>query len=192
MGWAVYRAEKSQPLAGHGGAGGIAALDGSSGESMRSRILDGNRVAGITPSLDPPVEGARQSIPAGCERRAVLPRLDMFSGRASFWSQRRRRRLIAKDPRNKAVLFPVPQWRGSQLSLGLLSKPLGHQLPRLAHRDERKQYPDVFAIVDEKVKPIATLRQSYVRGTAASAGGSTRDQRPDSATRPSPTSTASS
>ena len=52
MGWAVYRAEKSQPWPGTAALEVALLWTGHPGEHEH-RILDGNRVAGITPSLDP-------------------------------------------------------------------------------------------------------------------------------------------
>ena len=61
------------------------------------------------------------------------------------------RRLIDKNPRNKDVLSPLPQWRRPQLTARPVAKPVGHQLLRLAASSNgpdrlpwtgRSDYPD--------------------------------------------------
>ena len=62
-------------LAGDSSAGGVPALGRSSGDEMKQRILDGNRVASITPSLDPPSR-VSWAIHIGLPRtQAILSRL---------------------------------------------------------------------------------------------------------------------
>ena len=105
MGWAVYRAEKSQPWPGTASLEVSLLWTGHPG-STRSASSTAVESTGITPSLDPQSRMSRQSIPAGRECRPSPSRARMSWGLASSWSQRRRRHLITKDPRNKAVLFP--------------------------------------------------------------------------------------
>jgi hypothetical protein len=104
MGWAVYRAEKSRPWEGTA-ALEVALLWAGHPGVHEERILDGNRVASITPSLDP------QSMVRGNPHR-----LAANAGQASqgcivlgagfILEPEEAQDLIVKEPRNKAVLFP--------------------------------------------------------------------------------------
>ena len=73
--------------------------------SKKSAVLDGNRVAGITPSLDP------QSRMRGNPYRLAANAGQSFQGSIVLGTgfivdPEEAQDLIAKDPRNKAVLFP--------------------------------------------------------------------------------------
>ena len=104
MGWAVYRAEKSQRWPGTAALEVALLWAGHPGE-QEERILDGNRVAGITPSLHPPsrILGNPHRLAANegqsFEGSIILGAgfiLDSYEAHA----------LIIKDARNKDVLFP--------------------------------------------------------------------------------------
>src|ERR1017187_4975345 len=104
MGWAIYRAEKSQRWPGTAALEVALLWAGHPGE-QEERILDGNRVAGITPSLHPPsrILGNPHRLAANegqsFEGSIILGAgfiLDSYEAHA----------LIIKDARNKDVLFP--------------------------------------------------------------------------------------
>ena len=151
MGWAVYRAEKSQRWPGTASLGGVAALDGPSWTNRSTAFLTGIEVAGITPSLDPRRE---------C--RAILTGWQRTPGRSFqgcvclgtgfILDPEEAQDLIAKDPRNKAVLFPYlngedlnSRWdcSASRWVINFNDWPI----------ERAKEYEDVFAIIDEKVRP---------------------------------------
>ena len=104
MGWAVYRAEKSQPWPGAAALEVSLVWAGHPG-SNECHILDGNRVSGITPSLDPP---SRMS---GNPYRLAGNKDQCFQGSIVLGTgfilePDEAQNLIAKDPRNEEVLFP--------------------------------------------------------------------------------------
>ena len=89
MGWAIYRAEKSQRWPGTASLEVSLVWTGHPGQH-EERILDGNK-SGHNALTRSTVEGVRQSISAGRERRPVLHRLDTFLGPASSWNPRKHR-----------------------------------------------------------------------------------------------------
>ncbi len=104
MGWSVYRAEKSQRWP------GTASLEVSlvwTGHPRVSetRMLDGNQVSGITPSLDQPsrVRGNPYRLNTN-DGRAFQGSIVLGTG--FILEPEQAEALIAKDPRNKDVVFP--------------------------------------------------------------------------------------
>jgi hypothetical protein len=150
MGWTVYRANKSQPWP------GTAALEvsllwvGHAGSDER-RILDGRQVRGITPSLD------AESRVTGNPYRLAANAGKSFQGAIVLGmgfvlEPDEAKALIDKDPRNKEVLFPYlngedlntrPDSSASRWVIDFFDR----------SEDESRDYPDVFAIVEHKVKP---------------------------------------
>ena len=156
------------------------------------RILDGNRVAGITPSLDP------QSRMQGNPHRLAANAGQSFQGSIVLGTgfilePEEAQDLIAKDPRNKAVLFPYLNGEDLNSRWDCSAQSLGDQLPRLADREEPRQYPDVFAIVDDKVKPTPAHEagwQYVLRKPLRERWWQYAEKRPATVAAPSPTSTA--
>ena len=72
---------------------------------MRTRILDGQSSRGHNALARSTVEDARQPVPAGRQRRPVLQG-SIVLGTGFILEPEEAQALIAKDPRNKAVLFP--------------------------------------------------------------------------------------
>ncbi|MEV0809361.1 DNA methyltransferase [Micromonospora sp. NPDC050200] len=150
MGWTVYRANKSQPWPGTASLE-VSLLWVGHAADDELPILDGNRVPGITPSLD-----ARSRV-TGNPYRLTANAGQAFQGTnilgtGFLLEPEQAQTLIAKDPRNTDVLFPY-----------LTGKDLNGR-PDCSARDwiinfhnwslERAQeYPDCFAIVERKVKP---------------------------------------
>ncbi|MFZ4188985.1 Eco57I restriction-modification methylase domain-containing protein [Streptomyces pseudogriseolus] len=150
-GWTVYRAVKSQPwlgtaavivsllwLAGRLGAGEVP-------------ILDGNDVRGITPRLDP------ASRVSGTPYRLVANEAQSFQGsnvlgKGFVLLPEQARALIAKDGKNKEVLFPyligrdLNQNPGATASRWVINF---HDWPK----EKAAEYSDVFSIVERDVKP---------------------------------------
>jgi hypothetical protein len=150
MGWAVYRAEKSQRWPGTASLEVSLVWAGHPGRS-EDRILDGNQVAGITPSLDPP---SRMS---GNPYRLATNANQSFQGSIVLGTgfilePEEAQDLIAKDPRNKAVLFPY-----------LNGEDLNSRRDCSARRwiinfhdwpiEKARGYKGIFAIIDNKVRP---------------------------------------
>ena len=160
MGWAVYRAEKSQRWPGTAALEVALLWAGHPGE-QEERILDGNRVAGITPSLHPPsrILGNPHRLAANegqsFEGSIILGAgfiLDSYEAHA----------LIIKDARNKDVLFPFlngedlnSRWdcSASRWVINFYDWPLGRA----------QEYPDIFSIVERDVKPVRERNNRKVR-----------------------------
>ena len=104
MGWAVYRAEKSQRWPGTAALEVALLWTGHPGV-QEERILDGDRVAGITPSLDPPsrMRGNPYRLAANAGQSFIG---SYVLGTGFILEPEDAQALIAKDPRNAAVLFP--------------------------------------------------------------------------------------
>ncbi|MEU8021012.1 DNA methyltransferase [Micromonospora haikouensis] len=151
MGWTVYRANKSQPWP------GTASLEVSLlwvGHAAHDEqpILDGNRVPGITPSLD-----ARSRVTGNPYRLAANAGQSYIGsyvlGTGFLLEPEQAQELIAKDPRNTDVLFPY-----------LNGEDLNGRPDCSARRwvinfhnwslEQAQQYPDCFAIVEREVKPF--------------------------------------
>ena len=164
-------------------------------ESMRTRILDGQSSGGHNALTRSAVEDARQSIPTGRERRPVLPRLHMSLGRASSWNPRKRRTLIAKDPRNKAVLFPYlngedlnSRWdcSASRWVINFHDWPIeqANGVSRMSSRSSTRRY-------DQNVSARSQTEATCYGSRFRNAGGNTQ-RSGQLCAAPSPTSTASS
>ncbi|HUZ55669.1 MAG TPA: type IIL restriction-modification enzyme MmeI, partial [Streptosporangiaceae bacterium] len=150
LGWAVYRAEKSQPWP------GTAALEVSlvwaghpNGQEIR--VLDGLRVAGISPSLDPPsrIPGNPYPLAANADQSFIG---SYVLGLGFILDPEEARALIDKNPWNTAVLFPY-----------LNGEDLNSRWDCSARRwvinfhdwpiERAREYDEVFAIVHTKVRP---------------------------------------
>ena len=150
MGWAVYRAEKSQRWPGTA-ALEVALLWTGHPAKRERRILDGDRVAGITPSLDP------QSRMRGNPYRLAANEGQSFQGSIVLGTgfilePEEAHDLIAKDSRNKAVLFPYlngedlnSRWdcSASRWVINFHDWPI----------ERAMEYPACFDVVERMVKP---------------------------------------
>ena len=160
MGWAVYRAEKSQRWPGTAALEVALLWTGHPGRS-EARILDGNRVEGITPSLDPP------SRMRGNPRRLAANGGQSFQGSivlgtGFIMEPEEAQNLIAKDPRNRAVLFPY-----------LSGEDLNSRWDCSARRwvinfhdwpvERVQDYSQLFSIVERDVKPVRAKSNRKVR-----------------------------
>ncbi|MGY1453481.1 Eco57I restriction-modification methylase domain-containing protein [Streptomyces sp. SS8] len=151
-GWTVYRAVKSQPWPGTAALEvSLLWLGGQVGEDEKP-VLDGNEVRGITPSLDP------QSRVTGRPYRLAANAGQSFQGsnvlgKGFILTPEQARELIAKDPRNKDVLFPY--LNGEDLN----SRPDCSASRWVINfhdwsQEKAATYEDVFAIVERDVKPV--------------------------------------
>ncbi|MFJ9173867.1 Eco57I restriction-modification methylase domain-containing protein [Streptomyces sp. NPDC102360] len=116
-----------------------------------ARILDGEKVRGITTSLDP------QSRVTGRPHRLVANRGTAFQGanvlgRGFLMTPNQAEDLIQRDPRNKDVLFPYlngedlnsrPDCSASRWVINF------HDWPE----ERAREYPEPFAIIERDVKP---------------------------------------
>ena len=104
MGWTLYRAEKSQRWPGTASLEVSLVWAGHPG-SNEDRILNGNRVAGITPSLDLPsrISGNPHRLAANAGQSFQG---SIILGNAFILEPYEARALIANDPQSRAVLFP--------------------------------------------------------------------------------------
>ena len=151
MGWAVYRAEKSQPWPGTASLEVSLLWAGHPGH-RELRFLDGHEVISITPSLD------QESRVSGNPERLSAYAGQSFQGSnilgtGFILSQEDAQALIASDPRNKAILFPYlggedlnSRWdcSASRWVINFHDWPI----------ERAQQYPDCFAIIKERVKPF--------------------------------------
>jgi hypothetical protein len=157
MGWTIYRAEKSQHWPGKASLEVALVWTGQPGEH-EARILDGQTVLKIAPSLDQVslVQGNPYRLVAmhGTSSKGCDP-----NGMGFVLSIDEARSLIEKDVRNRAVLFPY-----------LNGDDLNSHWDQSASRwvidfndwpiDKAMEYGDVFAIVDEKVRPERQRKNS--------------------------------
>jgi hypothetical protein len=150
-GWRIYRAIKSQPWP------GTASLEVSLlwvGHTEEGEVfhLDGQQVPGITPSLDPPsrVSGNPYRLAANAGQSFQGSNI---LGTGFLLAPEQATELISRDSRNRDVLFP---YLGGE---DLNSRP-DCSAPRWTINfhdwDEQQaaRYPDCYAIVRQKVKPI--------------------------------------
>ena len=87
----------------------------------------------------------------------------MSSAWASYWSPKRPNELIAKNPRNKDVLFPYlngedlnsrPDQSPSRWVINFFDWPLDRDsAPNDYEGPVAADYPDCLAIIEQKVKP---------------------------------------
>ena len=151
MGWAVYRAEKSQPWPGTASLEVALLWAGHPGE-QEPRILDGSRGRGHHALARSRVAEFR-AIPTGWPQTQGSPsRAAIVLGTGFILEPEEAQDLIAKDPRNKAVLFPYlngedlnSRWdcSASRWVINFHDWPI----------ERAMEYQDVFAIIDEKVRP---------------------------------------
>ena len=157
MGWAVYRAEKSQPWPGTAALEVSLLWTGHAGAD-EARILDGNRVSAITPSLDPPsrIRGNPYGLAANSGQSFQG---SIVLGAGFILDSKEAQTLIAKDPRNADVVFPY-----------LNGEDLNSRWDCSASRwvinfhdwdeDGARQYPDVFAIMDREGRARAAAQNN--------------------------------
>jgi hypothetical protein len=150
MGWMVYRAEKAQRWPGAASLE-VALLWAGHPGAHESCILDGARVKSITSSLDPEsrISGNPNTLATneglsfeGCKPLGMGFILDPDEAQA----------LLAKDARNKDVIFPY-----------LNGEDLNSRWDRSASRwvisfddwpiEQAMQYEEVFRIIEAKVRP---------------------------------------
>ncbi|MFF2931797.1 Eco57I restriction-modification methylase domain-containing protein [Streptomyces mirabilis] len=150
-GWTVYRAVKSQPWLGTAAViVSLLWLAGKPGQG-EAPVLDGNKVRGITPGLDP------ASRASGTPYRLVANEAQSFQGsnvlgKGFVLLPEQARTLIAEHPKNAEVVFPY-----------LIGKDLNQRPGATASRwvinfhdwsqEKAAEYADVFAIVEREVKP---------------------------------------
>ena len=103
MGWALYRAEKSQRWPGTA-ALEVALLWTGHPAELERRVLDGDRVTGITSWLDPQSKMRGNASLAANTAQSFIGSYVLGTG--FILEPGEAQDLIAKDPRNKAVLFP--------------------------------------------------------------------------------------
>ncbi|WJK33485.1 DNA methyltransferase [Solwaraspora sp. WMMA2065] len=151
MGWTIYRANKSQPWPGTASLEVSLLWVGHAG-SGEERILDGRKVRGITPSLD-----AESRVTGNPHRLAANAGQSFIGsyvlGTGFLLEPEQAQALIAKDPRNKDVLFPYlngedlntsPDCSATRWVINFHDWPI----------ERAQQYPDCFAIVEREVKPF--------------------------------------
>ncbi|MER6758067.1 type IIL restriction-modification enzyme MmeI [Micromonospora echinofusca] len=150
MGWTVYRANKSQPWPGTASLE-VSLLWVGHAAADEERVLDGRRVRAITPSLDAEsrVTGNPHRLAANANRSFQGA---IVLGMGFVLEPVEAQALLAKDPRNRDVLFPY-----------LNGEDLNSRSDCSASRwvidffdrseDEAKRYPEVFAIIEDRVKP---------------------------------------
>jgi hypothetical protein len=150
MGWTVYRAEKSQRWPGTASLEVSLVWAGHLGLN-EGRVLDGHRVAGITPALDSPsrVSGNPHALTAN-EGQSFIG--SYILGTGFILEPEMAQELIASDPRNKSVVFPY-----------LNGDDLNSRWDCSAHRwvidfndwpiERAMEYKGPFSIVDAKVRP---------------------------------------
>src|ERR1017187_7644577 len=150
MGWAVYRAEKSQHWPGTASLE-VALLWMGHPANREERILDGDRVAGITPSLDP--QSRMRGNPHGLAANTAQSFIGSYVlGTGFILEPQEAQNLIAKDPRNSAVLFPYlngedlnSRWdySASRWAIDFNDWPI----------ESAMEYEEGFAIIDDRVRP---------------------------------------
>jgi hypothetical protein len=157
FGWAIYRATKSQPWP------GTASLEVSlvwigHPQDNEPRILDGHRASAITPSLDP------QSRTTGNPYRLARNADQAFQGCIALGmgfvlTPEEADALIRRDPRNRAVIFPYingedlnsrPDCSARRWIIDFNDWPI----------EKAMSYPEVFSIVEEKVRPERQRKKS--------------------------------
>ena len=111
MGWAIYRAEKSQPWPGTASLEVSLLWTGHPG-AQEKRILDGDRVTGITPSLDPPVEDVRQSISGLQQMQASHSKARYVLGTGFILEPEEAQDPDREGPAEQGGPVPVPERRG--------------------------------------------------------------------------------
>ncbi|MET8898197.1 Eco57I restriction-modification methylase domain-containing protein [Streptomyces albogriseolus] len=158
--WAVYRAVKSQPWSGT--AAVIVSLLWLAQRLGKSEtpVLDGNEVRGITPGLDP------ASRVSGTPYRLVANEAQSFQGsnvlgKGFVLLPEQARALIAKNPKNRDVLFPFlgaedlnkqPNCVASRWVINF------HDWPQ----EKAAEYADAFAIIERDVKPVREINNRKV------------------------------
>ncbi|HYN87594.1 MAG TPA: type IIL restriction-modification enzyme MmeI [Ardenticatenaceae bacterium] len=150
MGWTVYRANKSQPWP------GTASLEVSllwlgHADPAEERILDGRQVRAITPSLD------AESRATGNPHRLLANAGQAFVGSyvlgmGFVLEPDQAQALKDKDPRNADVLFPYLNGEDLNSRPDCSARRWVIDFFDLSEEAAR-EYPDVFAIVEQKVKP---------------------------------------
>ncbi|SCE63463.1 Methyltransferase domain-containing protein [Micromonospora haikouensis] len=160
MGWTVYRANKSQPWPGTASLEVSLLWVGHAADDEQP-VLDGNRVPGITPSLD-----ARSRVTGNPYRLTANAGQSYIGsyvlGTGFLLEPEQAQALIDKDPRNKDVLFPY--LNGEDLN----SRPDCSARRRVINfhnwsLERAQEYPDCFAIVEREVKPFRATNNRVAR-----------------------------
>ena len=160
MGWSVYRAEKSRPWPGEASLE-VSLVWVGHAERNEIRVLDGNRVSGITPLLDQlsRVTGHpyQLSVNAGQSFQGSI-----VLGTGFILEPIEAHDLIIKDSRNKAIIFPF-----------LNGEDLNSRLDFSASRwvidfhdwpiEQARKYAEAFSIVEREVKPFRDKSNRKVR-----------------------------
>lgn len=150
-GWSIYRAVKTQPWPGTASLEVSLVWAGHAG-ALEPRVLDGNFVQGITPSLDAQsrVSGNPKQLAANKEQSFIG---SYVLGMGFTMPPDEAHELIRKNPRNGEVLFPYlngedlnsegPDCAASRWIINFRGWPL----------EKAQQYQDCLTIVEQKVKP---------------------------------------
>ena len=150
MGWAVYRADKSQRWPGTASLE-VSLVWAGHPRSEECRVLDGNTVSGILPSLDPesrvPGNAFALAASAGQAFEGCKP-----LGMGYVLKQDEALALIAANPENSAVVFPYlngsdlnSRWdcSASRWVINFHDWPI----------EKAERYREVFQIIFERVRP---------------------------------------
>jgi hypothetical protein len=155
MGWAVYRAEKSQRWPGTA-AVEVALVWAGHPTEHELRILDAGRVTGITPSLDPQsrIRGNAHRLSANADQSFIG---SYVLGMGFILEPAEAQTLITQDSRNDAVLFPY--LNGEDLN-SRWDCSASRWVINFGERTEAeaRQFSQVWAIVEERVKPFRMER----------------------------------
>ncbi|MBB6172997.1 hypothetical protein HNR23_003057 [Nocardiopsis mwathae] len=150
-GWSIYRAIKSQVWPGTANVHVSLLWAGHAGEGEQP-VLDGTKVKGITPSLDPRtrVTGKPWNLVANADQAFQG---SIVLGEGFILEPEEAQELIERDSRNREVLFPYlngkdlnsrPDCSPSRWVIDFYDRTL----------EEAMSYPDVFEIVENKVRPV--------------------------------------
>jgi hypothetical protein len=126
------------------------------GEWNKEVILDGKKVERITPYLDDSeVTGKPMPLPQNAKKSFQG---SIVLGKGFVLTIEEAERLIAKDPRNKDVLFPY--LNGDDLNNDPEQKPSRWVINFFDWTEEKaRTYPDCFEIIEQLVKPERMLQK---------------------------------
>ncbi|HEU5025426.1 MAG TPA: DNA methyltransferase [Spirillospora sp.] len=148
--WDIYRAVKSQPWPGTASLE-VSLLWAGHASKDEARVLDGNKVPAITTSLNPisRITGNPYRLTANQDQTFIGC---YVLGKGFLLTPEQARELIAKNLRNKEVLFPY-----------LTGEDLNQRTDSSASRwiidfndrpiEEVQQYEDIFPIIEKNVQP---------------------------------------
>lgn len=160
-GWSIYRAVKTQPWPGTASLEVSLVWAGHAGSS-EGRVLDGNSVQGITPSLD------AQSRVSGNPHKLAANEGQSFQGSNILgmgftMPPEEAHELIRKNARNEDVLFPY--LNGEDLNSGEPDCSASRWVINFGgwSLEMAQQYEDCFRVAEQKVKPQREQSNRKVR-----------------------------